>query len=164
MEELNVKIINQWENGLRIRHMCHSIAFSYYNKINRLIGFISALMSAVVGTTIFSSFAESDSKSLIIIAGIMSILATISSSASAFLKFGELAEKHNQAVALFGLLRRRLETLMIMNKPINEELLTELNNTWSELEKSTPAIPQRIYNLAFEKVKMKNHDKASLQS
>jgi hypothetical protein len=146
-------IINQWSNGLRIRHMAHSMSYSYYHRFDRIVGLFSTLLTALVATAIFSSFAESGSRIIITIAGGISILATLSAAAAAFLKYGELAERHNNAVALFGSLRRELETMIMDETILNDnQKMQELNSKWSELEKSAPAIPSRIFRKASEKV------------
>lgn len=147
------RVIKQWTNGLRIRHIAHSISFTYYHRIDRIVGVFSTLISALVATAIFSSFAESGSRNIIAIAGGISILATLSSAAAAFLKYGELAQRHNNAVAQFGSLRRELETMIMDETILNDnEKFQEINSKWSELEKSAPAIPSGIYKKASENV------------
>ncbi len=152
MEEDN-KTIKQWEKGLRIRHVAHSIAFSHYAMLNRVIGLISTLLSALVATAIFTSISETGNKYWIVIAGLISIITTLTSAATSFLKYGELAAMHNQALASFGKLRRDLELKILeglSDKDIDK--LQEINKKWSELEKSTPAIPNKIYDIAHKKV------------
>jgi hypothetical protein len=144
----NNKLINQWKNGLRVRHISHSRAFSYFKLRDRIIGLIATVLSAVVGTTVFASLAESDSNTLIIIAGCISILATLFAASHTFLKYSELAEKHHQAAASFGQLRRDLEIVLMDASvtSINDEKLQKVNDLWSELEKTVPAVPQKIYD------------------
>ncbi|WP_241273169.1 SLATT domain-containing protein [Belliella calami] len=147
------KVIAQWTKGLRIRHIAHSISFSYYHRIDRIIGLLSTLISAMVATAIFSSFAQSESRNIIIIAGAVSVLATLLSAAAAFLKYGELAERHNNAVAQFGSLRRELETMVMNETILNDNMkFQEINTKWSELEKSSPAIPSKIYRKASDRI------------
>ena len=143
------ELITMWNNGLRIRHMAHSIAFTHFKRLDKLTGVVATVLSAVVGTTVFASLAKSDNTSLLVIAGSISVLSTVVISANSFLKFGELAERHNQAGASFGNLRRQLEVDLINSNDtvsLSKEGLQELNVLWSELEKTSPAIPQRIFN------------------
>lgn len=157
----NNETINHWKNGLRIRHIAHSRAFSRFKLWDRMIGSVSTLLSAVVATTVFASFADSDSNRLIIIAGGISILATLFAASYSFLKLGELAERHHQAAASFGQLRRSLEVIL-MDKDIvsvDHEKLLEINAVWSELEKKVPDIPQRIYNRARKRIYKNNKRK-----
>ena len=80
----NNEIINQWRNGLRIRHIAHSRAFSHFKLMDRIVGLASTILSAVVATTVFASMAESDSNTLILIAGGISILATLFAASYSF--------------------------------------------------------------------------------
>ena len=143
----------KWANGLRIRHIAHSRAASHYRFWDRLIGLLSTLLSAVIATTIFASLNDSDNQTQIIVAGSISILSTVVSGAYSFLKMAQLAERHHQAAASFGQLRREVEIILNHDpKKLNEEKLHEINKLWSELEKKVPEVPQRIFNIAMNKV------------
>lgn len=157
----NSELLTQWKNGLRIRHIAHSKALSYYSSMDRIIGLLSTLLTAVVATTIFASMNESQEKTLILIAGLISILATLASAANAFLKYGELAERHKQAVASFGSLRRELETMLMQNNiaAITTEIMQEFNNKWSNLEESVPPLPQRFQDNASKSLHKTNEDR-----
>jgi hypothetical protein len=153
-------LIAMWNSGLRIRHMAHSIAFTHFKRLDKVTGVVAAVLSAVVGTTVFASLAKADNKALLVVTGSISVMSTVVISANSFLKFGELAERHNQAAASFGNLRRQLEVDLINNKDPNslpKERLQELNDAWSELEKTSPAIPQRIYNHSEKSVGAKQY-------
>lgn len=152
----NNELINQWKKGLRIRHIAHTRAFRYYKLWDRIVGLVATLISAVVATTVFASMAESGTKTLIVVAGGISVLSTLVAATYTFLKFGELSERHTQAAASFGQLRRELEIYMMDDKidSIDHAKLQEFNATWSELEKKVPSIPQRIYEKAKKTVSM----------
>lgn len=151
--ENNEKIV-QWNTGLRIRHMAHSIAFSNNKKYEIILGLCATVASALVGTTVFASFLESDNKNMIILAGCFSILATILTTANTYLKFGETAEKHNQALAAFGSLRREFEVNFVLDphKNPNPEKLNEFSQKWAEQEKTAPAFSQKLYNECYRRV------------
>jgi hypothetical protein len=157
----HTETINQWENGLHIRHIAHSLAFSYYNSADKTVGLSSTLLTALVSSAIFASiskpstdgFIKTSSINVIVVAGVVSIIATLFSAANAFLKYGELAARHNQAVASFGSLRRELETtLMNTVVPLTPEKMEDFNAKWTKLEETVPAIPQRIFNKASRQV------------
>lgn len=146
--------LEQWQRGLHIRHIAHHRAFSFYKMTDRILGLISTVFSAVVATTVFASMAEdTDSRSLIIIAGCISVIATLLAASYSFLKLGQFAERHHQAAASFGQLRRDLELLICTNCKVDNEKVESLNQRWTELEKDVPALPQRIYNRSAKKVK-----------
>ena len=144
--------LEQWQNGLHIRHIAHNRAFSHFKMRDRLLGLISTVLSAVVATTVFASMAESDSNNLITIAGCVSIFATLSAAAYSFLKYAQLAERHHQAAASFGQLRREIELLIYTNDDMHVDKIESINQRWTELEKDVPAVPQRIYDGSAKKV------------
>lgn len=163
-----IKLVNQWQRGLRIRHICHAKAHTRYSRSNRIVGLGSALLSALVTTAIFSS-AGGDSgepattnaaidalrtdRAIMLLAGLVSILAALFSSASSFLKLGELAAQHNLAVASYGQLRRDLELEIVQGiDDADMEKLQAVNARWSELEQNTPAIPSGIFEAAKRQV------------
>ncbi len=160
------KLVSQWQRGLRIRHISHAKSHSRYNKWNRIVGFGSAVLSALVATAIFSSSSDggeattneaiealNEERSVMLIAGIISILATLFSSAASFLKLGELAAQHNLAVASYGQLRRDLELEIVQGiDDADMEKLQAINARWSELEQNTPAIPSSIFEMAKRQV------------
>lgn len=145
--------LEQWQNGLHIRHIAHNQAFSHYKMWDRILGLISTILSAVVATTVFASMAESNTNTLIVIAGCISIFATLSAASYSFLKYAQLAEKHHQAAASFGQLRREIELMLYTSNTVDAEKIESLNQRWTDLEKDVPAVPQRIYDRASKKVR-----------
>ena len=150
----NNELVNQWKNGLRIRHIGHTRAFSRFRSEDRVIGLLSTIFSAVVATTVFASLSKSETNTLIIIAGCVSVLATLLAASHSFLNYSELSERHRHAAASFGQLRRDLEATLIDKnvQSIDDEKLKQINLQWSELEKKSPAIPQKIYDRALKLV------------
>jgi len=149
----NKKLISKWKNSLKIRHIVHSSAFSHFKLMDRLLGLITIILSAIVTTTVFVSFGESESRILIAIAGGISVLTTLFAASHSFLNFAELAERHRQAAASFDQLRRDLDSILLNKniESINHKKLQEMNAIWSELEKTAPSVPQRIYARATNK-------------
>jgi hypothetical protein len=145
--------LEQWQNGLHIRHIAHNQAFSHFKTRDRLLGLISTVLSAVVATTVFASMAESDSNVLIVIAGCISIFATLSAASYSFLKYAQLAERHHQAAASFGQLRRELELMIYTEENVQADKIEAINQRWTELEKDVPAVPQKIYDRASKKIR-----------
>jgi hypothetical protein len=152
--ETREKFIHQWENGLRIKHIAHSLCFARYNSLDRIIGLTAAVLSAFVSTAIIVSFTKSSNDTLKIVAGSLSALAALFAAANTFLKLGELAAKHSRAMASFGQLRRKLEFSESLEKDVNKEFLRKLLAEWGNLEKTSPAIPNATYNKARNMAKI----------
>jgi len=141
------KFINQWEKGLRIRHIAHSLCFARYNLQNRMLGLTSTVLAALVSTAVFISLKSGTDIQKNIVGG-FSALAALFAAANTFLKLGELASKHSRAVASFGQLRRKLELSECWENDMNKEFLEKLLAQWGNLEKIAPAIPNNIYQKA----------------
>ena len=144
--------VTQWQTGLRIRHMAHNMCYSRYSSRNRLIGLTATVLSALVSTAVIVSFSKSGNISLQVCAGAFSILATLFAAANTFLKYGELATKHEQAAAAFGALRRGLELSESWDGELTKDVMTDIMNKWDQLEKTAPDIPTRVYDAAEESV------------
>ena len=151
--EKEKQFVDQWQMGLRIRHIAHNKCFSRYKSLDRIVGLSAAILSALVSTTVIVSFTKSGSISLQAIAGSCSVLATLFASANTFLKYGELAAKHELTAASYGQLRRELELAECWDGGITKDFLAQIMNKWAELEKASPDIPNKIYD-ASQKMAM----------
>jgi hypothetical protein len=149
------KFVGQWQTGLHIRHRAHSKCYSYYKTRDRIVGLSATILSALVSTAVIVSFTKSDDLALKAVAGGCSVLATLFASANTFLKYGEIAAKHELAAAGFGQLRREMELAECWEGGITKEFLEQIMNKWSELEKASPDIPQDIYEEAQTYVETK---------
>jgi hypothetical protein len=149
------KFVGQWQTGLHIRHKAHSQCFSYYKTRDRIVGLSATILSALVSTAVIVSFTKSDDLVLKAIAGGCSVLATLFASANTFLKYGELAAKHELAAAAFGQIRRELELAECWDGGITKDFLEQIMNKWAELEKASPDIPQNIYDEAETSIEEK---------
>lgn len=140
--------IDQWLMGMHIRHIAHNKCFSRYKRLDRFVGLTATILAALVSTTVIVSFTKSGSLCLQAIAASFSVLATIFASANTFLKYGELAAKHELTAASYGQLRRELELAESYEGALTKDFLEQLMNKWGELDKASPDIPQSIYRSA----------------
>jgi hypothetical protein len=148
--------IAQWQTGLHIRHLAHSQCFSLYEARNRTIGLTSTILAALVSTAVIVSFTKSGNITLQAIAGSFSVLATLFAAANTFLKYGELATKHEVAASSFGQLRRELELSECWDGNITKDFLATIMNKWGDLEKASPDIPNKLYAKAEHLVEKMN--------
>jgi hypothetical protein len=147
-------LANQWINGLRIFHISHHRAATHFKRLGTIIGLLATVLSALAATTVFLSAFQSDRTTLMIIAGSLSVFTVIFTASHHFLKFGELSERHRQAGASFGELRRELEVLIQPDQKIdkNDPKFMEISAKWENAEKTAPPVPQSIYNRAKNEV------------
>jgi len=146
------KFVSEWQYGLHIRHAAHNRCFSFYKKWDRTVGLSATILSALVSTAVIVSFTKSGDITLQAIAGGCSVLATLFASANTFLKYGELAAKHELAAASYGQVRRQLELAECWEGGITKDFLDQIMNKWGELEKASPDIPNDIYDAAKAKI------------
>lgn len=140
--------VDQWQKGLHIMHLAHSQCFSMYKAKDRAIGLTATVLAALVSTAVIVSFTKSGNITLQAIAGSFSVLATLFAAANTFLKYGELAAKHELAASSFGQLRRELELSECWDGQLTKDFLEQIMKKWGELEKASPDIPNNIYKNA----------------
>lgn len=146
-----MKLLNQWQRGIRISHVGHRRAAAVFARRARALGVGATVVSAIVGTTLFSSLTTSTDQRLIIVAAALSVVAVILTALQTFLNYGDLAAGHRTAATAFGDLRRRVEQLVIFGSP--DELrqgMAEIGETWTKLDQESPELPQGIFNTAMK--------------
>jgi hypothetical protein len=94
----------------------HYLAAKQAERMNTWLGVPVAVTTTAVGTTIFSTFSDNPDVKLRIGTGLLSLLAAVLASLQTFFKFSEHQQKHLQAGAQYGALRRRLEIFLYVIK------------------------------------------------
>jgi len=144
-----VALLEQWLRGIRIAHVGHTRAATVFARRGRILGIGATIVSAVVGTTLFSSLGTSADVRLITFAAIMSVAAVILTALQTFLNYGELVSAHRAAAGAYGSLRRRAEQLVVFEDPAKlREPMSQIADTWTKLDQDSPDLPQGIYEYA----------------
>jgi len=112
----------------------------------RRIGVASAILSAVVGASLFATLEAAYEPWSRIIAGMVSLASAVLSGLLSFYKFEERTEQHRAAAARYKAALRELERV---HPPAGEakpdtETLRQIEAELDELEKSAPVVPQEI--------------------
>jgi len=148
-------ILNEWHTGMRIRHIAHCRAATYYTCLNRVFGIPVVIFSTIVGTTAFARMdADVPNTTVRVMFGILSISAAVLAALQTFFNFAELAEKHRIFAARYGCLRRDIEHEQAFPPAADalSDLMTTLEKSWNALDESAPSLPQRIYDRAQAEV------------
>jgi len=146
-QKIHEKIINQWYNGVRIRHKAHFVLASKYERRNLWFGFPIVILTAITGTSIFASFESSPEPWMKILVGCLSILAAVLASLQTFLGYNQEAEQHKNAATKFGALRRELEERISLDQyQIDKIFIEDFRKRWDSLEQESPNIPSIIYD------------------
>jgi hypothetical protein len=146
----------------------HYLAAKQAERMNTWLGVPVVVTTTAVGTTIFSTLSGNPDVRLKIGAGLLSLLAAVMASLQTFFKFSERQQKHLQAGAQYGALRRRLEIFLLRYQDDQnhhrEEVLHELESLLEEvmqLERESPNPPDYIYDYAKRELPFNGGKKTS---
>jgi hypothetical protein len=141
-----VALLEQWLRGIRIAHVGHTRAATVFSRRARFFGVAATLVTAIVGTTLFSSLTSSPDPRLVTFAALASVVAVILTALQTFLNYGELVTGHRAAAGAYGDLRRRAEQLLVFGEVTQlRDPMAEIAATWTKLEQDSPDLPQGIY-------------------
>jgi hypothetical protein len=144
-----VALLEQWLRGIKISHVGHTRAATVFARRARYFGVGATLVTAVVGTTLFSSLTTAPDPRLVTFAAIGSVVAVILTALQTFLNYGELVTGHRAAAGAYGDLRRRAEQLLVFGEAKElRDPMAEIATTWTKLEQDSPDLPQGIYSYA----------------
>jgi hypothetical protein len=112
----------------------------------RRIGFASVILSAVIGASLFASLEAAYEPWSRIVAGIISIVASVLSSLITFHRYEERTEKHRLAGARYKAIIRTLEQVLTGRdrSAIDQDTIDRFRQDFVELEASTPVVPDDI--------------------
>jgi hypothetical protein len=142
-EMLNEWLIRAWHS-----HTAHRMAAAQFERLHRVFGTVAAILSAIVGTTIFATLQHSPAHSIQIGVGLLSIAAGVLASLQTFLNYQELAEKHKIAAVRYGELRNEIERLLAFppgHHQDNAAKATEsLRDQWKTVNQESPIVSSSI--------------------
>lgn len=151
------KTLEDWHHGLRIFHRAHARAASLFNRRNVALGIPTVILTAVAGTTVFTTTATTP-EWVSIATGIMSLTAAVLAALQTFLRYSELAEKHRAAAQSYGTLRREVEEVLAgltsdPPVPLPADFLRSLRERWTAVDNAAPDLPQNVYDTVEKQLK-----------
>ncbi len=153
-QELLRSVEHYFQNAA-ITSRAHFLAWERYSRWNRFFGIPVVIMTALVGTAIFGTLQQTPELHWRILAGVISIFATVLAALQTYLNFSEQAEKHKEAGGSYAELRRKFNLLMIemrlKGSDYDDQAISELKRIVAELNevsKKCPSIPDKIYDTA----------------
>ena len=130
----------------------HGLAAERWGGYHYLLGISATGISAAVGAGIIAN-----NPSLVLVAGVMSLILVIVSAVSTFLNPEEKSSSHYEAGNNFRVLANKAEVLididLVLRQKSCEELaesLKQLTNERDELVKKSPRVPNRFHKLALK--------------
>ncbi|NWG87069.1 MAG: SLATT domain-containing protein [Hydrogenophilaceae bacterium] len=144
------ELLDYWQVGTRIFHMAHHRASAFYARMQKAVGMSVVILTTAAGTTIISQL-EATSMTGQVIVGLLSMAATVLAALQTFLNLEGRAEQHRAAALKYGMLRRRIE-LVLVDAGIEEAKLAafmeSFRTDWDLADKEAPILPQRFYDKA----------------
>ena len=148
MTDIQQKTLEKWRTDFKVILRGHYDAAVACGRLNRILGIPVVILSAVVGTSIFSALALKPDDIDKILVGFVSIITSVLAALQTFLGFSERAEKHRVAGAKFAAMYKEVDQ-MIACPPATDELfekeLTSLRTRWDALAENSPTIPRAIW-------------------
>jgi hypothetical protein len=137
-----------WLVAVRQSEREHRLAEARFARRSRGLGLLVTILSAAVGTTLFTSISNSPSMALKITAGALSLAATITAAVQTFMNYGQVSAQHHAAEAKFGELRRDIESTML--KDVAASDLEKWKQEWNKAEEGEPDVPEDLERRAEE--------------
>lgn len=143
-------LLRHWRFRVHRVQTGHYDAGRRYDLLHLSLGIPAIVVSAFVGTAVFSSLAaEKHHVVITVLVGMLSVAAAVLASLQTFLKYSELAERHKLAAARFADLKHRIELIAVFQPPDPEVLksqLAEVEQRWETAREESPTIPAKIWN------------------
>jgi hypothetical protein len=147
------ELLIRWLKRLRESQFAHNEASKNFNRYRYFIGIPSAILSTIVGTSVFASLGKTVDPRMQIIVGLISVLAAVLSALQTILRYSERAELHRSSAANYGSLRRKIEEILVQNKD-DSELNSDISSIRQEIDnlaKDAPNFSDRIWGKAINK-------------
>lgn len=143
--------VDQWLNAMRIAHLGHITAAKQHASRHRLFGGIAAALGAISATAVFANIRENPRPWVQVLAGTVVLIAVCVGVIGTYLNYAASAAAHQSAATGYGSLRRELEQRRVVGT-VDDAFLSDFRTEWNRLDRSSPTMPPKVYDAAFEKV------------
>ena len=147
MEEVKF-VAYEWYNRVVWIQYGHYKSALYFSRRHSVMGSITVLMTAVIGTSVFATLAKQ--ADLLVLVGALSVMATLLSALQTFLSYGERAERHKIAGSRYGKVGRQLE-LLLAHEQFDQNELVKIKEQLDSLSQECPHIPDKVNKLMEKK-------------
>lgn len=112
MTEEQRQLITGWIEDARTLLHAHMVLSERLRGKHMRLGIPAAVLSGIVGTSVFAAIGKDPSVYAQITVGTLSVLASVLATLGAFLNYLDLSAKHHHAGASFAEIRKELEELL----------------------------------------------------
>lgn len=155
-----VELLEGWHKGLRVLQRGNFAASTHYGKIGKRFGVPVVISTSVVSSSIFATIGDSAHAEIQLLAGAISLLATVLSSLQTFLGYSERSSWHKEAAAGYGELRTEVQVLLASDLAAISDLdsrIESIRARWNALDKISPTIPRGIYEETAKAIEQSKH-------
>jgi hypothetical protein len=146
------QLLAEWTARTTAAQHAHYYLMTQLRRRNLMLGIPVIVLTATLGTALFSSIANGDSAAPIwakVTAGVISALAGVLAAVQTFMKFSERAEKHAVAADWLAATRRDLEVVAATPESFRGDpavVLAGLRKEINRIAQSAPAIGERVWH------------------
>lgn len=144
-------LLENWGNRAVVAIDSHYFCSRYYAKRHYWLGIPTILLSAIVGSSIFSIAEFQTPNHLRISLGSLSVLAAVLSSLQTFFRYSERSETHKSTASRYSSIKREIEQLLISPDLSFKEVkkdVDSIRNKLDDLSFSSPRIPDGVWENA----------------
>lgn len=146
MKEPTQELLMRWRRNCLRSQIANYKAANQFTKRNYFLGIPSILFSTFVGTSVFATLQQEKLNMYFQISlGLVSVGAALLASLQTFFKWGELAAKFKSAGVEYGALKRDIDALLALEKPIEESTITPIRLKMDTLSRDAPELPEKIW-------------------
>ncbi len=141
-------LLDQWSKTATKAAGRHADASDHFEHWDSVLGLTSAVLAAIVGSTIFISLQQTTSLIVKVAAGAIGLIAAVAAAVQTTVKYGARAERHRQASRQYGALLRQVDELRALPPPLGElqARIDQLRKGFDDAGTAAPDVPPRIWN------------------
>ena len=142
------ELLNDWYRRVAVTQRAHYLSADHFGARKYWLGVPAAILSTLVGTSVFATVQKQPDLWLQIAVGLASVTAALLASLQTLLGYADRAEKHRIAGAKYGAVGRELEQLLSARTEYTAETIAEVRKRLDDLAEGSPNNPLPIYHKA----------------
>lgn len=146
------KLLEKWQKRIRAAHKAHYYLADELDKKHKKFGFVVVFLSALVGTSVFTTIAtETDILAIQVATGLLSIAATILAALQTFLNYPEKRTAHLMTSTQLSSLKKKIEENLVTENEFEKMkiLVHEIRAEWDSITQGAPIISEKAYQKEF---------------
>jgi hypothetical protein len=155
-ERLPEHLLREWQSRAALALFAYNRAASRCRAWDTRLGGLIAVLSAIVGTSVFATLQNDVSVGAKIAVGMISVTAAVVAGVQAFATLSKRAYEYERAARIFGSIRREIEEtrwLLHGDPDVTAARVSELRLRLDEAARDAPNAPPRIWNRARREMK-----------